>query len=226
MFRIGGKSTLVPEVIKDGLSCSAFCQVQNGIGYVFGGFNKTGCHNLVYKINNGLVSRCPPLSTDLKNAAAVIARNNRAYIIGGWDGKRTLDTIFTYEDDKLLYETRLPYPVEGHSSSVFDEFIINVGGFDGVSVISTISIYDTITKRTLLVDAKLKTPRENHCTVIFKKDKKNVMLIMGGWDGQEALSECEAFELINESPFVIPIQWNCDLIEPRNRPAVVVVPTE
>ncbi|CAD5206889.1 unnamed protein product [Bursaphelenchus okinawaensis] len=219
-------NTIKPNVFEDGFSCSAFCVDKNNNGLVFGGFNLTGCLNSTYKLFKDNVEKGTNLSTDLKNATAVTTNDNIVYIIGGWDGKRTLDTVFTYKEDKLQYESRLPYSVEGHTSTYHNDFIVNIGGFDGISVISTISIYKVKTRKTEMLETKLQIARENHSTVIFEQAGTTIILVMGGWDGQQALKHCEAFKVTSESPYLTSIEWRHNLNEARNRPAAIVIPVQ
>lgn len=161
--------------------------------------------------------------SELKNSVA-IPYNEKLLLLGGWDGKRTLDTIFSYcVNENISYEGRLPYPIEGHSAVKHGDNIIITGGYDGISVVSNITVYNLKDRKCKVIEEKLEISRENHSSVIFEVDGKTILLVVGGWNGKEALKQSEAFEVTDSDPFLKRIEWDLHLNVARNRPAAIVI---
>ena len=59
-----------------------------------------------------------------KNGAGVLNEADQGiYLIGGWDEKQTLGTVFKYSTDSGMCEfmSHLPHPVEGHACVYYPE---------------------------------------------------------------------------------------------------------
>jgi hypothetical protein len=84
------------------------------------------------------------LPCDLKNATAHHL-DDSVLLIGGWDGHRTLRTIFSYNLDRGTTSSRalLPCAIEGHAMCSVNggEWLVVSGGFDGVTVVNTILLH-------------------------------------------------------------------------------------
>lgn len=68
------------------------------------------------------------------------------YIIGGWDEKETLKTVFKYDTktNKMSYDGSLPNQVEGHACVYVPEkqSVFIFGGYDSYGVTDRIIKYD------------------------------------------------------------------------------------
>uniref|UniRef100_A0A7E4ZQU7 Lipoprotein n=1 Tax=Panagrellus redivivus TaxID=6233 RepID=A0A7E4ZQU7_PANRE len=212
------------ELAEEG-SCAAFCQYQDSV-FIAGGFNGPDCLYSTCLLSPTTVTSLPRLPTRLKNAAAVTNPSNPAEILlfGGWDESRTLNTVFslnpTQESSNCSMTGLLPYKVEGHTATPIGDKILLIGGYDGVTPTSTISIYDPETASTEILDVKLDIARENHATVYLENSKE--LFVIGGWDGQSALSNVEVFN-VTENPIRLQKAQTLELVKARQKaPAVVV----
>lgn len=251
-----------------GFSCAAFCQLENGQGYVFGGFDGNECISQVLHVNAAEPHRIialQPLPFGLKNAAAVAAMEpEKCWIVGGWDGRRTLSTIMQYDCHSQQCKIRhlLPYPLEGHAIAKANNTITNssttasadgvafiVGGFDGINVCGRILLMDTRNGQVLgATGVELQTARENCAALCFCTNYstqhgdclvsscKEWLAVFGGWNGHEALADCELFEVLPSPPWLRKAEWTeiggidnfeegefgMKLRMPRNRPAAAL----
>ncbi|KAL3067938.1 hypothetical protein niasHT_037928 [Heterodera trifolii] len=215
--------------VPNAFSCASFCQFLGGTAFAFGGFDGVQCSRQSLRIRPLPQSFPPPYPTvfqpesplpyALKNGIAIAVtegqrheeeRQRRIWLVGGWDGHRTLKTLFEYSlpggDCSLI--GLLPYPIEGHSvaksSLVAPQKAFISGGFDGIGLRSdflTIDLQSGTVQH--LAGVGLRTARENHCSVIFGDGQGNEWLaIIGGWDGHKALSDWELFELLPTAPWL------------------------
>ncbi|KAK6039612.1 kelch repeat protein, partial [Cooperia oncophora] len=118
----------------------------------------------------------------------------------------------------IKMESILPYEVEGHCCAFHNGYVYIIGGYDGISVVDTIIRYnvsDGTSEVNLpfllhivvqqhnfqILPTRLSTARENHvCEIIFDR----YVVVMAGWDGQQALDSVEIFEISEGSPYLIP----------------------
>jgi hypothetical protein len=165
------------------------------------------------------------LMTRLKNSTAISVSKNEILLFGGWDEKETMDTIFLYNttDGSQAFHSRLPYPLEGHSIVKHKDSIFVVGGFNGLSVINNIVRYELSTKKAEILPVQLEITRENHACVIVEEMGHHYLLVIGGWNGREALRNCEKFQIVNEYPWLKRVGCTLELGVARNRPAAIVV---
>uniref|UniRef100_A0A914HFJ3 Uncharacterized protein n=1 Tax=Globodera rostochiensis TaxID=31243 RepID=A0A914HFJ3_GLORO len=184
-----------------------------------------------------------PLPYGVKNGVAVVARDcgeskgRLLWLVGGWDGHRTLKTVFEYAfpEQNCSLKHILPYPIEGHSiaksSVVAPQKAFIAGGFDGIGLRADFLAMDLRTGAVeLIAGIALEKPRENHCSVIFGDGQGNEWLaIIGGWDGHKALSDWEIFELLPDAPWLRRTDigpWGekpATLATARNRPATILI---
>lgn len=72
---------------------------------------------------------------------------------------------------------------------------------------------------------KLKIARENHCAELIKRDNKTYLIIIGGWDGNKALTNCEVFKIkiYDEKNVSLKIcdEHQMELTTPRNKPVSI-----
>lgn len=102
-------------------SCATFASTSTG-AYIIGGFTDSGCISNVQQFSveadKITISQKKPFICDLKNATAV-HYGDKVLLFGGWDGKRTLATVF--EHDTTSEETSmlgmLPYAIECHAAA-------------------------------------------------------------------------------------------------------------
>ncbi|CAB3408613.1 unnamed protein product [Caenorhabditis bovis] len=141
----------------------------------------------------------------LKNAT-VIENDGDFVIFGGWmDEKVTTDTVRRVRFDaqfssyEVIFEGNLPYPVEGHCLVQNGTCVYLIGGFDGISVISSIIRYDLKTKKCQVLGAELSEKRENHVGGIIGG---KYLVVAGGWNSKQSLDSIEVFELFEDAPFL------------------------
>uniref|UniRef100_A0A0N5C5C1 Uncharacterized protein n=1 Tax=Strongyloides papillosus TaxID=174720 RepID=A0A0N5C5C1_STREA len=212
-------------------SCFCSININDTSVIIFGGFNGNECLNDVYQIKsqNDLleVINLPKLCTRLKNGGICGKENDPTNILlfGGWDEERTLKTIFEYdlENQNLLMHGLMCVPLEGHSVTNIgphNKFAIISGGYDGISVVSSMFLYNYQEKSMKKLDVCLKIARENHCG-IYDEEKK-LLYIANGWNGYEALDSIEIFEIINQEPWLIA---KSEVFSPikRNKPSVIIL---
>lgn len=115
-------------------------------------------------------------------------RDNKIYIVGGWDEKETIDKIFKYDPktQETSFVSFLPHKVEGHTVNVIGDNMFIIGGFDSYGVTSRIMRVDLKTMETeVLKDVELKYSRENHTSQVLNSD---TIIVAGGWNGHEAMN--------------------------------------
>ena len=142
------------------------------------------------------------------------------FIIGGWDGARTLSTIFQYKADSVMQiRALLPYSVECHSVAVNENVAFLTGGFDGIQITDKILLIDLISFETKELPLKLKAARENHCSEIAEDQ----LIVCAGWDGFKPLKSVEVFRILPSFPF-LQYSHSFELDIPRNRPCIIKLP--
>uniref|UniRef100_A0A183BTR0 WD_REPEATS_REGION domain-containing protein n=1 Tax=Globodera pallida TaxID=36090 RepID=A0A183BTR0_GLOPA len=226
-------------------SCAAFCQFADDTAFAFGGFDGRHCTRQSLLLRPSLpypssVHSLAPLPYGVKNGVAAVAGDcgeRLLWLVGGWDGHRTLKTVFEYAfpEQNCSLKHILPYPIEGHSiaksSVVAPQKAFIAGGFDGIGLRADFLAMDLRTGAVELIDGiALEKPRENHCSVIFGDGQGNEWLaIIGGWDGHKALADWEMFELLPDEPWLRPTDigpWGekpATLATARNRPATILI---
>ncbi|KAK0423962.1 hypothetical protein QR680_008431 [Steinernema hermaphroditum] len=225
------RSTILGEVDYN-FSCAAFCPLQDGRLFVAGGYDGIGCLNNVCVVaEDGKFENCRPLPSDLKNSAAVEI-DGQILLFGGWDGKRTLKSIIVYDLEKRDWEVRpgLREAIECHSATRVGRSVFVVGGFDSFSVTNKIYRYDLDMRSCEELPATLSVGRENHSTVVVQsvdEDKKTLLVVVGGWDGRQALDNVEVFEVLAEAPWLQKASEEVKPIsEARNKPLALALPTK
>lgn len=94
-------------------------------------------------------------------------------------------------------------------------------GYDGISVVSTIIRYDLSAKKSEVLPTQLAIARENHVSALVEEDGHLYLLVVGGWDGKQALKGCEKFKIEDQN--LKPIECTLELNLPRNRPAACLI---
>ena len=136
-----------------------------------GGFDGYDCLNCVevLDLKESSFKKLPDkMPSRIKNGVAIMNEEDQCiYMIGGWDEKETLSSVFRF--DTQTYETHfdgfLPKQCEGHAcvhipgtSTVFI-----FGGFDSYGVTDRVMKYDMKTKAGSIVwGQKISVARENH----------------------------------------------------------------
>ncbi|KAE9551688.1 hypothetical protein FO519_005093 [Halicephalobus sp. NKZ332] len=197
------KSEILENQKVEAASCYSFCEI-NGKFLIAGGYDGLSCLNSCALYNfEDPPEILPSLISRLKNSAAVPDPYNEGRILffGGWDEKRTLSSIISLDikSGKSEVVRNLPYPVEGHTVTLIGDDskkIFIIGGFNGVNLVDKITIMDE--NRTVIYSVSLETPRENHSTIFVKQLKQ--ILVLGGWDGTQALDTVERFQFVDETP--------------------------
>jgi hypothetical protein len=137
--------------------------------YILGGFDGYECLREVERIDLSIPTptfqKLRNLSTPIKNGASYYhEKDGCIYLVGGWDEKETLDTIFKYDPktQDTHFVSHLPHKIEGHSLNVIGESMFIFGGFDSFGVTDTIIQVDINTwESTVVKDTKMKYKREN-----------------------------------------------------------------
>ncbi|VDL80330.1 unnamed protein product [Nippostrongylus brasiliensis] len=170
-------------------------------GVLLGGFNGNDCLKEVQlvELNGSEVAarRLPDIPFRLKNSVAVKLPDSSVLLFGGWDESQTMRTVFRLAFDEAItsydmkMEAVLPYAIEGHSCALHNDHIFVIGGYDGISVVDSIVILD------------------------------RYVVVMAGWNGREALDSIELFEIVDESPYLIPVIVDCKLSQARIRPVSI-----
>ncbi|CAI4224591.1 unnamed protein product [Auanema sp. JU1783] len=205
-------------------SCAAFVSLDVQTGLIIGGYDGFDCLNdyQIINLNTFELLKRGRMPFRLKNAASVREDEN-IFLIGGWDERRTLRTVYSVDVSNAFEVTfsmigLLPYGVEGHSAVTHKKAIYIIGGYDGFSVLNSILRYDVLSKETQILPIALNTPRENHVsTCLLGK----YIVTIGGWCGRTALTSIEVFEVLDQAPFLRRIECNVTLDVPRNRPALI-----
>ncbi|EPB70694.1 kelch repeat protein [Ancylostoma ceylanicum] len=214
----------------NGKSCTAFSNLDESTGIIIGGFNGSDCLKTVDIVSLNEDKVCSTSLADLpfrlKNSVAVSLENDTVLLFGGWDESRTMRTVFRLRINKehnnhdVNMEAILPYEVEGHGCAAHEGHVYIVGGYDGVSVVDTIIRYSVADKTSEILPVRLRTARENLvCEVVFGR----YIIVMAGWDGRRSLDSVEVFEIVDEHPYLVPVNVDIKLCQARNRPASVVV---
>ena len=88
----------------------------------------------------------------------------KVYLIGGWDERDTLKSIFCFDPSTELtsFVGHLPRPVEGHSLAQIGEFVFIIGGFDNLGVTNRIMRLNLKTLQSEVLPCTLSQKRENH----------------------------------------------------------------
>lgn len=109
------------------------------------------------------LSRENSLLSPLKNSANVLYEG-KIFLIGGWDEKETLKSIFCFDPSSELtsFVGLLPRPVEGHSLALVKEYVFIIGGFDNFGVTDRIMRLNLKTMQSEVVPCTLFHKRENH----------------------------------------------------------------
>ncbi|WKX88482.1 hypothetical protein Q1695_008263 [Nippostrongylus brasiliensis] len=209
-------------------SCAVSFALDDCRGVLLGGFNGNDCLKEVQlvELNGSEVAarRLPDIPFRLKNSVAVKLPDLSVLLFGGWDESQTMKTVFRLAFDEavtshdLKMEAVLPYSIEGHSCALHNDHIFVIGGYDGISVVDTIVRYSISDRSCEVVPTRLAVARENHvCEVILDR----YVVVMAGWNGREALDSIELFEIVDESPYLIPVIVDCKLSKARIRPVSI-----
>ena len=118
------------------------------------------------------------------------------YIIGGWDEKETLKTVFRYDTqtNKTFYDGSLPEQAEGHACVYIPEkqTVFIFGGFDSFSVTDRIMKYDLKAHcGSVVYGQKISIPRENHTAQLIQGDK---IIVTNGWNGHGSMDDIDIFK--------------------------------
>ncbi|CAJ0944625.1 unnamed protein product, partial [Mesorhabditis belari] len=211
-------------------SCAASCSIRTNTSVIVGGFDGVDALKSVSIIGinekgEPIVKRLIDFCSPLKNASMFSINERVVLIMGGWDGSRTLQTIFKlhFTDSLDSYEWEmsglLPYPIEGHSTSKWQDSAFISGGFDGISVVDHILRLNLVDNSIEILPTKLRIPRENHTTQIIG----DFLLVIGGWDGRKALDSIEVFSISSDPPYLKEISSSLHLDVPRNRPTSIMI---
>lgn len=74
-----------------------------------------------------------------------------------------------------------------------------------------------------LSSTQLNQGRENHCSELIQQNNCIYLVVMGGWNGTKALTNCEIFKIIVEQTIKIykAKEYKLELNIPRNRPVSI-----
>uniref|UniRef100_A0A1I7ZAG6 Kelch repeat-containing protein n=1 Tax=Steinernema glaseri TaxID=37863 RepID=A0A1I7ZAG6_9BILA len=224
------ESEILGELDYD-FSCVAFCPLQDGRLFIAGGYDgMSSIANVCVVTRDGKFEKFRPLPCDLKNSAAVQVEG-RILLFGGWDGRRTLKSIIVYDVEKQSWEVQagLCESIECHSATKVGSSVFLVGGFDSFSVTNKIYRYDLDSPNCEELPVKLSIARENHSTVAVQSvdGNKTLLVVIGGWDGKQALDSVEIFEVLEEAPWLLKVSEEVKSIgEVRNKPVALALPTK
>ncbi|VDO63812.1 unnamed protein product [Haemonchus placei] len=156
-----------------------------------------------------------------RRSPAVFAEKNGFLVLGGCQRKG----VHTGSAERIRWNRNLlessnsvfQNVVEAKSCSAFfklDECAgVLIGGFNGLDCLKSVNLVK-LNEREVL-PTRLSTARENHvCEIIFDR----YLVVMAGWDGRQALDSVEVFEIIDESPWILPTGIQFSLCEARIRP--------
>lgn len=165
------------------------------------------------------------MSTPIKNGVSYYHRKDGCiYLIGGWDEKETLDTIFKYDPrtQETHFVAHLPHKIEGHSLCAIDSTLFIFGGFDSFGVTDTIIAVDTTNwESQVLKDIKMKYKRENLTSQVINGD---TIVVAGGWGSGKSMDYIEVFKVEGKELRAIPEEEHgLSLSCIRNRPCSVSI---
>lgn len=132
-----------------------------------------------------------------KNGAGVMNEADQCiYLIGGWDEKNTVGTVFKYHTDSGMCEfmSHLPHPCEGHACVYYPETqsIFIFGGYDGLGVTDRVMKYNIKEKTgSLIYGQKLSEARENLVAQRLQGDK---IVVCSGWNGHASSAKIDIFK--------------------------------
>jgi len=118
----------------------------------------------------------------------------------------------------------MPTSLEGHTATKVDKSVLIAGGYNGVRLQDIVYRFDLTTGLWNEV-GRLKIPRENHAAVLVQSGRRKLLVLIGGWDGYNALGICEVFEVLDYDPWVIPLGVeSLTLSLHRNKPSAISLP--
>lgn len=151
----------------------------------------------------------PKLPSRIKNGVAIMNEDDQCiYLIGGWDEKNTLGTVFRYNTltNTTDFDGQLPKSAEGHACVYIPEqqLVFIFGGFDGQYVSDRVMKYDLKTAQgSIVFGVKLSSPRENHIAQLLGGNK---IVVSNGWNGHEALRDADLFQFDSAKGTVVRVE--------------------
>jgi len=137
------------------------------------------------------------------HSSALLEKN--LFIYGGagdktgakhWETMYRLD-LETWEWTKLQATNKAPSSRDSHTLTVFQNKLYLFGGSHESETLNDLYEYDLSTNAWKQIEAKGEAPppREGHSACLYKE---RYLIIFGGWNGDEALNDFYAFDLIDQ----------------------------
>ena len=129
--------------------------------------------------------------------AVCIAHRDQIYIIGGHDGTSILKSCEVFDPTTLSFRPIKAKLVSGRSfatAAVINDSIYVFGGSDGVSRLASCEVWDPTSSSSdtfSVLPVLMNCRRYGPCSVVLSGD---LVLIIGGHDGKQALTSCEVFD--------------------------------
>lgn len=128
------------------------------------------------------------------------------YVIGGFDGSQTLNSVECYNPTTNRWKFVAPMITHRRCTCAVSSgnFIFVVGGHDGAQILNTVETYDVERDTWSTTDvAPMSDRRSFPCSVNINDE----IFVMGGYDGHDTLRTCEVYSMVRN-------EWSS--IEPMN----------
>ena len=166
--------------------------VLNGRIYVPGGLAEDGELLATVEVYDPLTDtweQGPPLPQALC-AYALAADDHGIYLVGGWDGRRYLDTVYYLDAEEQVWRERTPLPsARGFAAAaVAQERLYVVGGYDGeqdLALVQSLPL-DADQESVWMTHAPMALRRAGHGMAL---SQSSLYVVGGGWESGFGFNE-------------------------------------
>ena len=129
------------------------------------------------------------------SAALVILRQNKLWIVGGWNGSGDLDTTEFLTLNNVSEEgPKLPFKISSHCMFNYNEnSILIIGGMQNGSRSKKTWILDPTNEFNIKEGPTLNVERHQHSCAKFQINGKPFILVIGGRDGCDSILDSVEF---------------------------------
>ena len=160
--------------------------------------HKFDCYSFEFCQWNNL----PSLPEKLRFATLTTLWNYTNVLIGGEkDPKNLSNSVMSLDNKAWTLITHLVKPVSRHCTVVVKEDTIYIiGGLTETSLFSKETIsFDTLTKTTSTIEAKMNRGRQLHCCAMLNR---NHIIVVGGRDARGALKSAETLDTSKSNKWI------------------------
>ncbi|KAF1805974.1 hypothetical protein FB192DRAFT_1365361 [Mucor lusitanicus] len=184
--------------------------------YVFGGCDMKTCFNTLYVLDMDTLTWSKPHTfgqtpppcrahscTTVERDVGGGKKSYSLYLFGGGDGPNYFNDLYVLNVDTLTWskpktEGQAPSPRRAHTTCIWNQKIIIVGGGDGARALADVHMLDVsdphLPKWSLLNPAGNPPIARGYHTSNLVKDK---LIVYGGSDGHECFSDVYVLDLVS-----------------------------